>query len=758
MDVKRMLTLIFGLVLVSYLAMKLVWYMNPPSRPHYNNFFAYDYSTVNYVQFIILFLIPSIASLFLYRSSFKKIDSFYDQSLERVKKAFFILEKNKETVLVVGIVVFWIFNLMEHGFFRNLVEDKNPFHSPFDTYHEGEKVAFLYTFLGNNEALKHMFIIHGYFLEVLTSYFAYLIAPENHSLMGFRILFTLQHLMSWLGVIWVIWEIVKFTTENKNKILFKLQFILFSVIFILGNGSFFALNYQQGFFFFQLGLVLHLFRELTQSHPSRKFILVVSLLVGISIPLGPLYSMKYGPIFCVIFILFAVLLFFYKEFKLLLMGSLIGVISSGVIIFLALGLDQLLEVGKMFLYIIENYPPRLSAPLLSDANEHYLWVPQLVIGILIICSVQLIVDFKESKNYRSFVQENTHIIILLFLSTLVLKAALDLSDKGHFREIASPSLLLLFAFTSRWLGKLTKFSIFIVQSYKFHTTIWVLVLVTMLAMNMHPKEAFRHVKPYWKYISADDDFLIAKRKYSYLDAVKEMRPEVKDMECFYTLNSEGVWYYYFKKPSCSRYHMLQWALSKEGSYEIINSLRNKRPRVILFSNYNSNRGLVTFHANSEVYDFVYQNYRPYKLVGNHWFWKGSSRGMVGAKLTELDIKNKIENFVYNNSGAVVFLNGILELKNIYNIDTLYVTSVGNNLPIAVATNDISMVQIKSGSLKIPWSIKIPMINISPKTKVFQLWGYSSSKHERIKIGQNFELDHTKVNKENFKLTDTKINM
>ena len=77
MDVKRMLTLIFGLALVSYLAMKLVWYMNPTSRPHYNNFFAYDYSTVNYVQFFILFLIPSVAAFFLYRSSFKKIDSFY---------------------------------------------------------------------------------------------------------------------------------------------------------------------------------------------------------------------------------------------------------------------------------------------------------------------------------------------------------------------------------------------------------------------------------------------------------------------------------------------------------------------------------------------------------------------------------------------------------------------------------------------------------------------------------------------------------
>jgi len=67
------------------------------------------------------------------------------------------------------------------------------------------------------------------------------------------------------------------------------------------------------------------------------------------------------------------------------------------------------------------------------------------------------------------------------------------------------------------------------------------------------------------------------------------------------------------------------------------------------------------------------------------------------------------------------------------------------LPIAVATNDINMIHIKSGSLEIPWSMKIPLINIFPETKSFQLLGYSSANHERIKIGQNFELDHTKIN-------------
>ena len=105
MDVKRILTLVFGLALVSFVAKKLVWYMNPPFRPHHS-WYAYDYSTANYIQFFILFLIPSVAAFFLYRSSFKKIDSFYDRSVEAVKKALLVLDKNKETVLVVQLLFF----------------------------------------------------------------------------------------------------------------------------------------------------------------------------------------------------------------------------------------------------------------------------------------------------------------------------------------------------------------------------------------------------------------------------------------------------------------------------------------------------------------------------------------------------------------------------------------------------------------------------------------------------------------------------
>ena len=173
--------------------------------------------------------------------------------------------------------------------------------------------------------------------------------------------------------------------------------------------------------------------------------------------------------------------------------------------------------------------------------------------------------------------------------------------------------------------------------------------------------------------------------------------------------------------------------------------------MILFSNYNSNRALVSSHLTTEVYTFVYQNYRPYKLVVNHWFWKKSPGGMPGAQLTDLDIRKKITNLVYANSEAFVFLDGVLELENIYNIDALYIASVSLELPIAVAAHDANMVRVKSGFLEIPLSLKIPMISISPGTKSFQVWGYSSANHERIKIGQKFELDHTKIKMKNNEL-------
>ncbi len=742
MTVRRTLVLIFGLVLVSIIAKNLVWYLNPSFRLHRAGY-DFDYSTLNYIQFFILFLIPSIAAVFLYRADFKIINNFYNRTAGAVKKLFLAGSKNQEAVLVIAVTVFWIFNLMEYAFFRTLIENKNPFDLPFDTFHEGLKLGSLYNFLNNDQGLNQMFI-HGYFLDILTPYLAYLIAPENHGVMGYRVLFTLETLLCWLGSIWIIWEIVNFTTEQENKILPKIQFILFSIVFVACNGSFLILEYQVGFMLLQLGLVLHFLRKVTYSDSSPKFILVVSFIIGLSVPLGLLYATKYGMLFSVVFVLAIFLLFFHEQYKLFLLGSSLGATFFGTIACLMLGWEQVLEIGKTFVYLLEFFYARFTMPFISDANEHYLWIPQLVIGILIICGIQIIVNFKQSKNFQSFIRENTHLIILLSLSIMVSKIALDFSDKTHFRTIAPVSLFLLFASTAGWMNRLDELRYLIIQSYTTHKTTCVLVFIFLLFINMHPKEAFRHVKPYWKQISTTDEEILARKGYSYLMAVEEMRPEIKNMECFYTLTSESGWYYFFKKPSCSRYHSLVFAIGKAATDEIIDALRSKHPEVILFSNYRSFRSFDGSRSHPELYKFIYKNYRPYKLVGNHWFWKRSSGGIAGAQVTKLDITSSITNLIYDSFQGVIILEGILNLKSIYNIDSIYITPSDHKTPLTTSIYD-NMIRVKSGFLEIPWSIEILMTNVLPETKSFQLWGYSSGNHERIKIGEEFTLDHSKIN-------------
>ena len=743
MNPKRAVTFILSLILVSFVAKKLVWHINPEFR-NYGVSYLYNYSSLNYVHFIVLFMIPAVASFFLYRADIKILHGFYDGTGRIVQKICWRCVEKKETVLLVFLIGFWIFNLMENVFFRTLIEGKSAFQGPFDSYHEGIKLGFLSTVLNKEKILNELFILHGYLVEVVIPYLAYLVAPVNHAVMAYRVIFTFQILACWVGSIWIIWEIANLTIKKEEGFNAFFKFTLFSIVFVVSNGSFLTLEYQTGFVIFQIGLFLFFMRKILHETYSQKLLLTLSFMIGASVPLGLLYSVKYGLVFSVAFLIALFLIFFHREGKQFFFYSGIGVFISGSVLSFFIGMDQIAEMVKMFLYWIEYFPPQFSKPLISDANEHYLWILQLVVGILIICGIQLILIFKESKSFQEFVVKNTHIIILLALSVMVLKVALDCSDKRHFRAISPFNIFLLFSMTVGWLERLEEFKVFVARSYKNYNQIWILIIVFTLSLNMNPNEAFRHVKPYWKYISMDDKDLLAKKGYSYLTAVEEMRSEIQGMECFYTLTSEGIWYYYFNKPSCSRHHALVHVIGKKASNEVVDDLRTKQPSIILFSNYRSNKSFYNSHLLPEIYQFVYQNYRPYKLIGNHWFWKKSPGGIIAAKLSGLDIKRSLNTPLFDNYKGFVTLEGILNLKNIYGLDGVYITPANQETLLAVSVSS-SASNVKPGFLEIPWSIEVPMINFSPEIKNFQLWGYSRTFHEKVKIGGEFVIDHSKIN-------------
>ena len=85
--------------------------------------------------------------------------NFYDGTGRIVQKTYWRCVEKKETVLITVVVVFWVFNLMENVFFRTLVENKNPFHGPFDSYHEGIKLGFLSTVLNKEKILNELYFL-----------------------------------------------------------------------------------------------------------------------------------------------------------------------------------------------------------------------------------------------------------------------------------------------------------------------------------------------------------------------------------------------------------------------------------------------------------------------------------------------------------------------------------------------------------------------------------------------------------------------
>ena len=90
---------------------------------------------------------------------------------------------------------------------------------------------------------------------------------------------------------------------------------------------------------------------------------------------------------------------------------------------------------------------------------------------------------------------------------------------------------------------------------------------------------------------------------------------------------------------------------------------------------------------------------------------------------------------HKGGAASYTIDGILGLQTINKIDGIYIAADDSEVPLAFAVNDESMTRVKSGFLETLWSLDIPMVNVLAETKNFQLWGYFSGKHERVRIGK-----------------------
>ena len=616
-----------------------------------------------------------------------------------------------------------------------------------DSFHEGEFLGFLPNFLQLKQPFINTVLIHGYGVDVLPSWLAKNLATQNHGIALTRLFVNLENVITCVGYFWILWELINLAEINKNKL--KI-FLISCIIFCVFDGIFYKFDGRRGTsFIIQLALNLRFFR-IAKTQPKQAQWL--SVLIGASIPSSFFYIYDRAIYFIAVYLCASILsLFLDKKTTIIwLRGTLIGIISVTIISIIFLGFEQINAIISQVLYW-GKYGRYISfiplPPLELSWTSQTFWLSMFFqSGVL----VYLILDFKNQElKLRPFVQKNTLIILLLIPASVYMRITLDRSDIGHAYHGALITTFLVIYLI--YLGykhqiepQLSQLNITPIQQ---SLTVLLLIVIILSEPGFNLVRGMEKITQLPTFLSTPDSKLL---KPDYLEAWNTLKPEIEQQSCFFTLTSEGLWYYLFDKPSCSKYSYVLYAKPTVAQQEVIQELNETKPDILLLTNemwyQNPWDEILKSESASLIYQNVLTTYRPYKTVESHWFWKRNNQPL---KLTQTQSLNgNIESLptqpIHQSDNLSIGGWSILP-ESSQPADAVYLSLGEKNQLIAVGQVNIprpDVVQILSNPKyeKSGWTIRVPTAILPPGNNQMKVWTYDSKKNQLTQIGKGFNLE------------------
>lgn len=364
--------------------------------------------------------------------------------------------------------------------------------------------------------------------------------------------------------------------------------------------------------------------------------------------------------------------------------------------------------------------------------------------------VYLILDFKNQElKLRPFVQKNTLIILLLTPASVYMRITLDRSDIGHAYHGALITTFLVIYLI--YLGykhqiepQLSQLNITPIQQ---SLTVLLLIVIILSEPGFNLVRGMEKITQLPTFLSTPDSKLL---KPDYLEAWNTLKPEIEQQSCFFTLTSEGLWYYLFDKPSCSKYGYVLYAKPTVAQQQVIQQLNETKPNILLLTNeiwyQNPWDEILKSESASLIYQNVLTTYRPYKTVESHWFWKRNNQPL---KLTQTQSLNgNIESLptqpIHQSDNLSIGGWSILP-ESSQPADAVYLSLGKKNQLIAVGQVNIprpDVVQVLSNPKyeKSGWIIRVPTAILPPGNNQMKVWSYDSKKNQLTQIGKGFNLE------------------
>lgn len=479
----------------------------------------------------------------------------------------------------------------------------NPADTMGDLFHEGEFLAFAPAFRMLSRPFERVFLIHGFAMDVLP-------ALLGGDIAGARVIRMIEQAGTWCAALWLVGEAARGSDRRSPG-----APALAIAAFCLLNGTTYAVPAPRSLVSFaQTAAMLRVLRE-----PDRRSSGALAALIGGSLPFGFLYNYAEAGA--------SIAAFGVATLAATAQGppvartwwrrAIPGAAVGAVLLIAALGPGQVGAIAEQVVYWTRYggwiwFWPLGNTPALQ---QRFLWAILAAHGWTLL---HLWGTAREA-GLRGMARRDGDLCVMLALALASLKGSLDRADSPHLALGGMIASVLLISLAMRALVAAGGWSI----RARFVAALVGAYLVVLAWPQLDPRGAVSHLASLRGAIVPDDQIV----PEDVRSAVAGMWKAVAAQPCFSTLDSTGVWYYLFDRPSCSRFHQINYARSREAQLEVIDALRRERPENILVGDYPSGAVSGRFpQANEEhlVYAYVLREYRPGVVLGGHWFWRHSS--------------------------------------------------------------------------------------------------------------------------------------
>jgi len=686
----------------------------------------------NYIKFILLFLVPLLLGIIALNIKKRQISNFWRMlRFTQNRKLSTLSNSRGYSNLIFTLIILWAINRNYDYLNWNLV----------DTFHEGEYLGFLPNFINLKKPFLGSFMIHGFGLDVLPSLIASQLTDHFNTIAITRLLRMTQGLIGDLGCYWIIREII--LSINFKKSLEQSIFLLSTLLFILLDGIFFkyftaVFAGRDTLFLLQLALIIRLLRLMSVDKLSETPKLTLPFLISSSIPISFFYVYDRAAYFLLTYILACSLIICFDRrlFSTFFLSSIFGLSISLLLATFVIGFEQIAEIFRQIFfwarhgrYISFNPLPSLNV----DSQQFWLYISSATLT-QIFTLIFLASDYKKHLKFSTFLKEKCLFIVLLFSSIMYMRITLDSPDNADYA--GSSSLISVFlaiylglTFLKAYLENATSY--WNIKLQPIQTTAFLVMLVILINPVVNPFLSLDKLRRVYVTYRTPDAEVIKPLQL----ALNTVKPEINLSSCFFTLTQEGIWYYLFNKPSCSKFSIIFYARTTNAQKTVIREVNANKPSVILFNSttrISTFDGISTADAVPIIYRYFLNLYQPYILVDSQWFWKRRDEELIFRQDKSLIQFGNIDTVLGTKvfPGAPISLSGSAYYFQQKPAEAVYISYGENN----------ELIEVAKVADNAKWTVSVPTLSLPSGQGILRVWSYTAESSQLIQIGEDIKID------------------